>query len=121
MPFHAFFAVAVLSGGPIIGQEFYTLLDLPWLKDLAAQQRAGGQVTWATGEVPLFIVIIALVAQWFVQDQREARRKDRAADTGHDDSLAAYNEMLAALAARDRGDRQQPQTQSARQGSEERS
>ncbi|WP_195908964.1 cytochrome c oxidase assembly protein [Microlunatus sp. Gsoil 973] len=106
MPFHAFFAVAILSGGAIIGQNFYVSLGLPWLHDLAAQQRAGGQVTWATGEVPLFIVIIALVGQWFKQDQREARRKDRAADTGHDDSLEAYNEMLAALAARDRAQRQ---------------
>jgi cytochrome c oxidase assembly factor CtaG len=106
MPFHAFFAVAVLSGGAIIGQNFYLSLGLPWLHDLAAQQRAGGQVTWATGEIPLFIVIIALVGQWFRQDQREARRKDRAADSGHDDSLAAYNEMLAALAARDRADQQ---------------
>jgi putative copper resistance protein D len=102
MPFHAFFAVAVLSGGAIIGQNFYVSLDLHWLTDLAAQQRAGGQVTWATGEIPLFIVIIALVGQWFNQDQREARRKDRAADAGLDDSLDAYNEMLAALAARDR-------------------
>jgi putative copper resistance protein D len=108
MPFHAFFAVAILSGGAIIGQNFYVSLDLPWLHDLAAQQRAGGQVTWATGEVPLFIVIIALVGQWFQQDQREARRKDRAADSGHDDSLEAYNEMLAALAARDRAQQQRP-------------
>lgn len=106
MPFHAFFAVAVLSGGAIIGRDFYTLLGLPWLHDLAAQQRAGGQVTWATGEIPLFIVIIALVGQWFQQDTREAKRKDRAADAGHDDSLAAYNEMLAALAARDRAQQQ---------------
>ncbi|SDS54719.1 cytochrome c oxidase assembly protein [Microlunatus soli] len=110
MPFHAFFAVAVLSGGAIIGENFYVSLDLPWLTDLAAQQRAGGQVTWATGEIPLFIVIIALVAQWFAQDQREARRKDRAADSGHDDSLAAYNEMLAALAARDRAQQDQERT-----------
>lgn len=106
MPFHAFFAVAVLSGGSVIGQNFYTLLDIPWLHDLAAQQRAGGQVTWATGELPLFIVIIALVGQWFREDTKEARRKDRAADLGHDDSLAAYNEMLAALAARDRAQQQ---------------
>ncbi|HEY9292649.1 MAG TPA: cytochrome c oxidase assembly protein [Microlunatus sp.] len=102
MPFHAFFAVAVLSGGAIIGENFYVSLNLPWLTDLAAQQRAGGQVTWATGEIPLFIVIVALVAQWFQSDQREARRTDRAQDSGRDDSLEAYNEMLAALAARDR-------------------
>lgn len=105
MPFHAFFAVAILSGDAIIGENFYRSLDLPWLTDLAAQQQAGGQVTWATGELPLFVMIIVLVAQWFSQDQREARRKDRAADAGHDDSLEAYNEMLAALAARDRATR----------------
>jgi putative copper resistance protein D len=117
MPFHAFFAVAILSGDAIIGENFYRSLDLPWAVDLAAQQRAGGQVTWATGELPLFVMIIALVAQWFRQDQREARRTDRAADAGHDDSLAAYNEMLAALAARDRADRADANRDHERQGS----
>jgi len=101
MPFHAFFAVVILAGGPIIGGDFYRYLGLPWLHDLAAFQRAGGEVAWATGEIPLFAVVIALVWQWFRQDQREAIRKDRAEDTGHDDALAAYNDMLAALAARE--------------------
>ncbi len=101
MPFHAFFAVALLAG-TITGANFFRSLNLSWLHNLAHQQQIGGQITWATGEIPLFIVIIALVWQWFREDQREARRKDRAIDSGHDDSLEAYNQMLAALAQRDR-------------------
>lgn len=101
MPFHAFFAVGVLSGDSIIGANFYHSLDLSWMKDLAAEQQTGGQIAWATGELPLLIVIIALVFQWFRQDQRLARRSDRASDAGQDDSAEAYNDMLAELAKRD--------------------
>ena len=101
MPFHAFFAVGVLSGDSVIGENFYHSLDLAWLVDLAADQQVGGQIAWATGELPLLIVIIALIAQWFSQDQRAARRMDRAYDAGHDDAEDAYNDMLAELAKRD--------------------
>lgn len=102
MPFHAFFAVGVLSGTGVIGENYYNSLDLAWAVDLVADQQAGGSVAWATGELPLLIVIIALIAQWFRQDQRAARRQDRAFDAGHDDAEDAYNDMLAELARRDR-------------------
>lgn len=102
MPFHAFFAVALLVGSALTGANFFRSLNLRWLHDLARQQQIGGQITWATSEVPLFVLIIVLVWQWFRQDQREARRKDRALDSGRDDSLEAYNQMLASLAQRDR-------------------
>lgn len=100
MPFHAFFAVAVLSGGSIIGENFYSSLDLAWPHDLAADQQVGGQIAWATGELPLLIIIVALVAQWFRSDQREARRRERKVP-GRDDELDAYNTMLAELAKRE--------------------
>jgi len=100
MPFHAFFAVAVLSGGAVIGQNFYTSLDLAWPHDLAADQQIGGQIAWATGELPLLIIIVALVGQWFRSDQREAKRRDRAVRAG-DDELDAYNAMLSELARRE--------------------
>lgn len=115
MPFHAFFAVALLAGGAITGANFFHSLHLNWLDDLARQQQIGGQITWATSEIPLFALIIALVWQWFRQDQREARRKDRAIDSGHDDSLEAYNQMLAALAQRDQRS-QAPQQQTSPAG-----
>ncbi len=99
MPFHAFFAVAVLSGGSIIGENYYRSLDLAWHNDLFGDQQIGGQIAWATGELPLLIIIVALVGQWFRSDQRENRRRDRKTRAG-DEELDAYNAMLAELARR---------------------
>ena len=100
MPFHAFFAVILLSSDGIIGSNFYNGLDVAWMTDLYADQQMGGQYTWAIGEIPMLMVVIALVFQWFAQDSREAKRKDRAMDEGLDDSYEAYNEMLRKLAER---------------------
>lgn len=102
MPFHALFAVMILQAEAIIGSTFYESIDVVWMTDLLADQRIAGQITWIVGEVPLFIVIVALAIQWFQADSREAKRLDRAQETGLDDSYDAYNEMLAELAARDR-------------------
>ncbi|NNG19184.1 cytochrome c oxidase assembly protein [Naumannella sp. ID2617S] len=100
MPFHAFFAVALLSTDGIIGENFYRSLDLPWMTNLLADQKTGGQFTWALGELPMLVVVVALVFQWFRQDARDAKRQDRAMDSGLDDSFEAYNEMLKKLSER---------------------
>lgn len=100
MPFHAFFAVALLSSDGVIAANFYQSLDVAWMTDLVADKKIGGQYTWAMGEIPMLIVVIALVAQWFRQDTREARRRDRAMDEGIDDAHEAYNEMLRKLGER---------------------
>ncbi|QHC01639.1 cytochrome c oxidase assembly protein [Epidermidibacterium keratini] len=102
MPFHAFFGVALMSTSAIIAEEFYNYLDLPWM-DLTASQRMGGGVAWAGSEIPLLIVVIALVAQWSRLDNREAKRKDRHYDSGLDTEYDAYNEMLRSLSDRDGG------------------
>ncbi|WP_246258346.1 cytochrome c oxidase assembly protein [Amycolatopsis anabasis] len=99
MPFHAFFAVVLMNKQTVIAETFYRYLSLPWLPDLLGNQRLGGGIAWATGEIPLVIVLIALLVQWARHDERAARRADRRADQGHDDELAAYNAMLAQLAA----------------------
>ncbi len=106
MPFHAFFAVAILSANTLLGATFYESIDVGWVGDLMADQGIAGQITWIVGEVPLLIVILALAVQWFQADNRDARRLDRAQDTGLDDSFDAYNDMLTELARRDRD--QQP-------------
>ncbi|WP_216214018.1 bifunctional copper resistance protein CopD/cytochrome c oxidase assembly protein [Amycolatopsis aidingensis] len=98
MPFHAFFGVILMNKQTVIAETFYRYLSLPWMGDLLADQRLGGGIAWATGEIPLIIVVIALLAQWARHDEREAVRTDR---TG-DDDLAAYNAMLAKLAERER-------------------
>jgi cytochrome c oxidase assembly factor CtaG len=102
MPFHAFFGVAVMTSTTVIAGEFYRSLALPWAGSLRADQEVGGGIAWAAGEIPLVIVIVALVTQWARQDGRVAARTDRHLDQGTDDSWEAYNAMLARLGERDR-------------------
>ncbi|TDL08656.1 copper resistance protein CopD [Mycolicibacterium obuense] len=104
LPLHAFFGVVLMGTNTAIGGDFYRSLALPWHTDLLADQRLGGAIAWAAGEVPLVVVLIALFVQWRRTDDRTARRLDRAADRDDDADLAAYNAMLAELARRDRAD-----------------
>ena len=46
---------------------------------------------------------MALLFQWYASEQRQPRRKDRAADRDGDAELDAYNAYLASLEARGRG------------------
>jgi putative copper resistance protein D len=98
LPFHAFFGVILMGMNTVIGQEFYQRLALTWNTDLLSDQRLGGGIAWAAGELPLLIVLVALLVQWARADDREARRQDRRADAEGDDSdHAAYNAMLKKL------------------------
>jgi cytochrome c oxidase assembly factor CtaG/putative copper export protein len=109
MPFHAFFGIALMNVGRPIAPEWYGALHRTWGASPVSDVNTGGAIAWAFGEIPVFIVLLALVFQWFADDQRLARRSDRAADraaaagTG-DDELAAYNAYLAALDKRARQD-----------------
>jgi putative copper resistance protein D len=100
VPFHAFFGVALMSSNTVIGGGFYRALALPWVTDPLADQKLGGGLAWASGEIPLLLVLIALLVQWSRQDERTARRDDRRADADGDADLAAYNAMLRRLATR---------------------
>lgn len=102
LPLHAFFGVVLMGTQSILAESFYRSLQLPWHTDLLADQRVGGGIAWAAGEVPLVVVLIALFIQWRRTDDRTARRLDRAADRDDDADLAAYNNMLAELARRER-------------------
>ncbi len=98
MPFHAFFGVILMNMQTVIGREFYTSLKLPWVGDLLTDQRLGGGIAWASGEVPVLLVLIALLVQWARQDEREAKRRDRREESTGGEELAAYNAMLKNLA-----------------------
>ncbi len=98
MPFHAFFGVAVMSMNSIIAERFYEQLHLPWHLDLMADQRVGGGIAWVSGEIPVLLVVGALLTQWVAQDRRTAVRTDRRDDEYGDSELAAYNAMLEQLA-----------------------
>jgi cytochrome c oxidase assembly factor CtaG/putative copper export protein len=98
VPFHAFFGVALMSANEVIGGEFYRGLALPWVPDPLRDQQLGGGLAWASGEIPLLLVVIVLLIQWSRLDERSARRDDRRADTDGGADLAAYNAMLHRLA-----------------------
>lgn len=97
VPFHAFFAVALMSSDVIIAESYYTALQRPYATDLAQDQYLGGGIAWAMGEVPLLLVMGAIFIQWFRSDSRDARRGDRAADRDDDAALDKYNAYLASL------------------------
>lgn len=99
LPFHAFFGSALMGSARIIGGDFYRALALPWV-DLAADQRTGGALAWAAGEIPMVVVLIALLVQWSRSDERQARRHDRRAVSDGEAELATYNVMPARLAER---------------------
>jgi cytochrome c oxidase assembly factor CtaG/putative copper export protein len=101
LPLHAFFGVVLMGMKTVLGETFYRSLQLSWHNDLLGDQSLGGGIAWAAGEVPLVVVMIALLIQWRRSDQRTAKRLDRAADRDDDADLAAYNAMLAELARRD--------------------
>jgi putative copper resistance protein D len=101
LPLHAFFGVVLMGTRQVLGADYYRSLGLAWHTDLIGDQRLGGGIAWAAGEVPLVVVMIALLVQWARSDKRTARRLDRAADLDDDAELAAYNAMLAELARRE--------------------
>jgi cytochrome c oxidase assembly factor CtaG/putative copper export protein len=102
IPLHAFFGVMLMGMSQVLGERFYRSLQLPWHTDLLEDQHLGGAIAWAAGEVPLVVVLMALLIQWHRSDRRTATRLDRAAERDHDADLVAYNAMLADLAQRDR-------------------
>lgn len=102
IPLHAFFGVILMGMTEILGEQFYRSLQLPWNTDLSDDQHLGGSIAWAAGEVPLAVVLMALLIQWRRSDRRTAVRQDRAAGRDDGADMAAYNAMLAELARRDR-------------------
>jgi len=105
MSIHAFFAVALLSSSTLIDQGYFASLQTPWNLDLLADQRAGGSIAWAMGEIPILMALIATFIQWMRDDKKETKRIDRnearLAAMGVPDELAQYNAYLTSLAAKD--------------------
>jgi putative copper resistance protein D len=112
MPAHAFFSVAIMGGDTLLAPSYFRALDRPYSTDLLGDQRLGGGIGWALGELPVLLVLGAVFVQWARSDAREAARFDRAADRAGQpavagaapvaDELSRYNAYLASLAERDR-------------------
>jgi len=105
MSIHAFFSISVMSATTLLDNGYFELLQRPWGTDLLADQKLGGSIGWAMGEVPILLALLATFLQWLKADKNEAARIDRAADRaaamGEDDDLARYNNYLAQLNKRE--------------------
>ena len=99
--FHAFFGVLITQSTDLLAADFFSRLDLDWVPDPLADQRAGGAIAWGVGEAPTLVLAIAVAWQWMRSDSRETTRLDRRADREEDAELEAYNAHLAGLNRRD--------------------
>ncbi len=107
MPLHSFFSIALMMTTTVIALGYYPALQRPYAVDLLADQHLGAGIGWATGEIPMVLVMCAMFGQWVRADEREARRLDRSADRAAAggqgrDELADYNAYLRSLADGDR-------------------
>jgi putative copper resistance protein D len=85
----------------LLAPDFFGALGRNWGGSLLEDQRLGGGIAWGIGELPTLSLMLILAMQWTRSDDREARRRDRAADRDGDAELNAYNAMLADLADSD--------------------
>ena len=106
MSIHAFVSVALMSASTLIDGGYFESLQRPWSLDLLADQRTGGAIGWAMGEIPILIALVATFIQWMRDDSHEAKRIDRntarMAALGQPDELAQYNLYLNNLNKKDR-------------------
>lgn len=109
MSIHAFFSVALMSSTTLIDKGYFASMKTPWLVDLLADQKIGGSIGWAMGEIPILLALVATFISWVKDDSREVKRIDRntarAAAMGRPDELADYNNYLQQLAQRDRDEK----------------
>ncbi len=106
MSIHAFFSVALMSSTTLIDHGYFAQLQTPWVNDLLSDQRLGGSIGWAMGEIPILLALVATFILWVRDDAHEAKRIDRnterMAAMGLPDELANYNTYLENLAQKDR-------------------
>ncbi|MDT7580401.1 MAG: hypothetical protein QOK35_1665, partial [Pseudonocardiales bacterium] len=111
LSFHAFFGLALMSSTTLLAidhhkgqtgpsQSFFQEVERPWGAAPLSDQQTGGAIAWGVGDIPSLLLALGIVSAWMRSDEREARRKDRAADRDGDAELTAYNAELAARAAR---------------------
>ncbi|TDN91124.1 cytochrome c oxidase assembly protein [Microbacterium sp. BK668] len=101
MAMHAFFGIAIMMQSGLMVSEWYGAMGRTWGATPLEDQYVGGGVAWSIGEIPTLILAITVAIQWSRSDDRQQRRRDRAADRSGDAELEAYNARLADLAERD--------------------
>nr|WP_246310557.1 cytochrome c oxidase assembly protein [Nesterenkonia sandarakina] len=101
MVFHAFLAVAMTSSDQLIQAAWFGNMGHDWGFTALEDQRSGGELMWALGEIPAILMSFVAGVIWSRDDKRETKRLDREADRTGDAELHDYNDMFAQMAERD--------------------
>lgn len=99
MVFHAFFAIALMSGEQLIQADWFGNMGHGWFPAMEDQRR-GGELMWGLGEIPAVLMGVIAVVQWAKDDTREMKRLDREADRTGEAELEEYNRMLEQMSER---------------------
>ncbi|MBW4095727.1 MAG: cytochrome c oxidase assembly protein, partial [Acidobacteria bacterium] len=112
MAFHAFFGVSIMSSTTLLDASYFGNMGRTWGDSAIVDQQTGGAVAWGIGEVPTVLIALGVALMWSRSDDRESKRKDRAAERNNDADLNAYNDMFAQLAQREEPRRGGPSKES---------
>ena len=79
LPIHVILGLTIMSERTVIAADHYNSLGLPWIEPLL-DQRVGGGLLWASGDLIGLLMLGAAVVQWKRASDREAVREDRRLD-----------------------------------------
>ncbi len=79
LPIHVILGLTIMSERTVIAADHYNSLGLPWIDPLL-DQRVGGGLLWASGDLIGLLMLGAAVVQWKRASDREAVREDRRLD-----------------------------------------
>ena len=100
LTFHALFGLSLMMGNGLLLADWFGAMGRTWGQNPITDQQTGGAIAWGIGEFPAAILTLMTSVQWARSDAREAKRMDRASDRTGGADLEAYNQMLAANAAK---------------------
>lgn len=99
--YHAFVGISIMQMDTLLQASWFGNLGRPWGLSAIDDQKLGGSLMWAIGEIPTMIIAVAVAVQWSMNDKKVQKRIDRQADRDGDAELNAYNDMFAQLAEKD--------------------
>lgn len=100
MALHAFFGLTIISSHALFLADWYGAMGRTWGPTPIQDQQTAGGIAWSIGEIPNLVLAVSVAILWSRSDDREAKRRDRAADRDGDAELEEYNRMLADRATR---------------------
>lgn len=101
---HTVFGVSLMQSESPLGGDWFASLGRTWGPSVVEDTQIAGAIAWSIGELPFVAILGVLLFAWANDDEREQRRRDRAADikgSAEADAIEDYNAMLARLAERD--------------------